>query len=438
MEIVMGKHLNLNDRQDIQTGLKAGKTFTEIAIGIGKNKSTVSREVLSNRQFVHHKNVTTWQSKNVCIHRYKCKIKEACKSPTCFRINKNCIKCSMCNDYCKSFKEELCAKYSKAPYVCNCCDKKSRCPLSKWIYDAKAANGEYKSVLSDSRKGVSLNETELEHLNKIVSPLLKKGQSVQYICSHKGDEVMVSDKTIYKYLGIGLLNSDYFVLKRKVQRKARKKAGPTMLVDKKCRVGRIFDDYKKYIDAHPDTAVVQMDTVEGKKGGKVILTLLFENCNLQLAFLRDRNDAASVTRVFNELRNILEPDEFIKLFQVVLTDRGAEFSDPRKIEIDFETGEVQSKVFYCDPQNSNQKSKTERNHEFIRYVIPKGTSLDGFTQADINKMMDNINSYGRNIFNFKPPMKLFVEIYGSEIATKLGLTLISPDDICLTPKLLKK
>jgi len=434
----MGKHLNLDDRAEIQIGLKKGQTFTEIANKIGKDKSTVAREVLARRVFVHHKDMTESQINNVCIHRHKCDIKENCKSPTCFRRSRNCKTCGQCNDFCKSFAEEICKRNNTAPYVCNGCDKKSKCALSKWLYDAKAADSSYKSILSSSRSGISLSGDELLRLDEIVSPLLKNGQSVRYICSCKNDELPVSDKTVYKYLGQGLLCADLFDLPRKVQRKARKKAGPVKMADKKCRVGRLYEDFKSYMNIHADKAVVEMDTVEGRKGGKVILTLLFKNCNLQLGFLRDHNDAASVSEIFKELREILNPDEFITLFSVILTDRGTEFSAPEKIETDSCTGEIQGKVFYCDPQNTNQKSRCERNHEFIRYVIPKGSPLDGFTQGDINTMMDHINSYGREKYNFKSPREMFEGIYGAEIVKKLGIKRIPPKDICLTPKLLKK
>ena len=432
------KHLDLDTRIAIQNGLKENKNFTEIANETGVHKSTIGREVKSRRRFIHHKKVATLQTKNVCVHRYKCEIKGKCKSPTCFKRNKNCKLCGMCNDYCKEFEEEVCTKYTLAPYVCNGCPKKGRCPLSKWVYDAKAADKEYESVLSESRQGISLNTEELERIDKLVSPQIKNGQSVRSVCDRKKDKIMVSTATVYKLLNEGYLDADLFDLKRTLQRKpTRKKAGPPVLVDGKCRIGRTYEDYKKYMDKHPDKSTVEMDTVEGKKGGKVALTLLFKNCNLQLAFLRDHNDAASVSKVFKDLRNILE-DDFVKLFPVCLGDRGSEFSDPIKIEVDIETGEVQGKVFYCDPQNSGQKGGCEKNHQFIRYVIPKGTSLDGFTQDDIDFMMNNINSYGREKYNGKSPYELFKGIYGAEIIKKLGIILIPADDIVLTPELLKK
>ena len=434
----MYKQLDLEIRLEIQKKLKEGKTFTEIANETGVHKSTVGREIKERRRFIHYKNVSSLHPKNACIHRYKCVIREKCKSPTCpYHNHKNCTQCDKCNNYCKEFEEEICTKYDFAPYVCNPCKKKSRCNLSKWEYDAKNAHKEYENMLSESRKGISLSAEELENINRIVSPLLKKGQSVRSICERKKDELMISDVTIYKLLNEGLLEADLFDLKRTLQRKPRRKAGPSLLIDSKCRKGRTYEDYKKYMSKQPDMSTVEMDTVEGKKGGKVMLTLLFKNCNLQLAFLRDHNDAASVSKVFKDLRNVLE-DDFNKLFQVCLGDRGSEFSDPIKIEIDIETGEVQGKVFYCDPENPGQKGGCEKNHQFIRYIIPKGTSLDGFTQDDVDFMMNNINSYGREMYNGQSPYELFERIYGIEIIKKLGIILIPADEIVLTPKLLKK
>lgn len=210
-----------------------------------------------------------------------------------------------------------------------------------------------------------------------------------------------------------------------------------MLVDKKCRQGRTYEDFVRYLEQHPDTSVNEMDTVEGKRGGKVILTIFFRNCGLQLGFLRDRNTSASVTDTFQKLSTVLTSEEFSTLFPVILTDRGSEFSNPLAVEIDFETGELLSKVFYCDPQNTNQKSRCERNHEFIRLIIPKGRSFDHLEQKHITLMMNHINSYGRDMFNGKSPMELFEGLYGSETTKKLGLIRIEPDNIILKPELLR-
>jgi len=121
-----------------------------------------------------------------------------------------------------------------------------------------------------------------------------------------------------------------------------------------------------------------------------------------------------------------------------LGDRGSEFSDPVKIETNHETGELLSNVFYCDPRNSNQKAECERNHEFIRYLIPKGSSIDPRSNEDIALMMNHINSTGRKMLNDKCPLELFETLYGAEVAKKLGLIRIHPDLITLTPELFKQ
>jgi len=291
---------------------------------------------------------------------------------------------------------------------------------------------------SESREGISIDEQTLEAVDQVISPLLKKGQSVRNVCINKMDEIMISEKTVYRYIGLGLLTANKFSLKRTVQRKTRKKAGPSLLVDKECRKNRTYTDYLKFLKDNGNPSVVQMDTVEGVKGGKVILTLFFCSCNLQLGFLRDRNTSASVTSIFQYLLELLGEEMYSKLFFVILGDRGSEFSDPVKIETNLETGEMISNVFYCDPQNSNQKAECERNHEFIRYVIPKGASIDPRSVEDIALMMNHINSTGRKMLNDKCPLELFETLYGAAVAKKLGLVRIRPDFITLTPELLKK
>lgn len=430
----MAKHLNLDDRQSIQLGLKNGMNYTEIAKQLGKNKSTIYREIQKYRIFIHYTNVVTIQPKNVCVKRFNCSIKINCKSPVCYNIhNKSCKLCGACNSYCTEFEEEVCEKYNYAPYVCNGCPKKPRCPLSKWIYDAKKAQSMYEEKLSDSRQGISLNESELVSLDKIVSPLLKKGQSVRHICQIRGSEITVSNRTIYKYLHNNYLSADLFDLKRTVQRKHRKKPGPPLLIDKSCRLNRLYSDFLLYVKQHPESNIVEADTIEGCKGGKVILTLFFRNCNLQLGFLREQNTSASVSSVFDYLRKILTHEEMAMLFPIILTDRGTEFSDPLRMESNLETGEIHSRVFYCDPQNANQKSGCERNHEFFRYYYPKGTSLDSLNQDMVDLIFCHINSYGRSKFNYKSPSDLFRLIYGDTVAKKLGVITLDPLSVTLTP-----
>lgn len=191
-------------------------------------------------------------------------------------------------------------------------------------------------------------------------------------------------------------------LPRKVRLRKRHKNVKIYKVDKNCLENRTFEDFKKYMDENPDTPVVEIDSVEGNKGGKVLLTIHFVNCSFMLAFIKDYNDAQSVIDIFNNLQKILGINKFKEMFVIILTDNGSEFSNPVEIEFDKDTGKQRTKIFYCHPSSPYKKGSCEANHELIRRILPKGTSFYDLTQTDINLMMSHINSYKRKkrLYNF--------------------------------------
>ena len=240
---------------------------------------------------------------------------------------------------------------------------------------------------------------------------------------------MVSERTLYRLVDASLLSARNIDLSRKVRFKPRKKKEP-LKVDRKCRIGRTYDLFKVFMSQHPDMPIVQIDSVEGIKGGKVLLTIHFVKAEFMLAFLRDRNDARSVTLAFDRLFDLLGPDDFKKIFNVILTDNGSEFSDPLSIEC-CKDGSKRTTIFYCDPSAPFQKGSLERNHQFIRMFLPKGSSFDDLTQNMVDLMMDNINSYARESLSNKSPYEMFAFLYGEQILKKLGCSLIHPSRIVL-------
>jgi IS30 family transposase len=167
-------------------------------------------------------------------------------------------------------------------------------------------------------------------------------------------------------------------LPRKVRYRPRKKAKARFKVDKTCILGRSYNDFLIFMK-NKESAVVQMDTVEGRIGGKVILTLSFVNSSFMLAYLRDANTSKSVTDIFQMLWEVLEKEYFMELFPVILTDNGSEFSNPAAIEFDEENNR-RTNLFYCHPSSPFKKGALENNHEFIRRILPKGTSFEHLTQ----------------------------------------------------------
>ena len=80
----------------------------------------------------------------------------------------------------------------------------------------------------------------------------------------------------------------------------------------------------------------------------------------------------------------------------------------------------------------------EKNHEYIRYIVPKGKSFDEFTQEDIDLIMNHINSTARDSLNGCTPYKLSRLLLDNHLHDALSLQEIAPDDTTLKPILLKK
>ena len=432
-----GKHLTLENRIAIASGLNEHMSFKAIALRIGKDCTTVSKEIklhVSTRR-----ESPRYKTYNNCKHRFGCKEAHLCDSYKCLtpRKSNRCCSCNLCNDICPKYEPHICELLSKPPYVCNGCSKRhTTCTLLKYIYDPKSAQATYELVLKETRSGITYTQEEIVSINKIVTPLINKGQSPHHICINHSDELMLSESTLYRLIDLKLLDVRNIDLPRKVRYAVRQKSNPYK-VDKKCRVGRTYADYESYMVTHPILPVTEMDTVEGKKGGKVLLTLHFVRAEFMLAFIRDRNDSQSVIDIINYIYNTVGFESFTATIPLILTDNGSEFSNPFAIECDSD-GVIRTRIFYCDPSSPHQKGSAEVNHEMIRRFIPKGTSFDHLVQSDISLMMNNINSHCRRSLGNKCPYDVMAFLYGNEFLDALGCIKISPDDVTMNSSIFSK
>ena len=271
------------------------------------------------------------------------------------------------------------------------------------------------------------------------SKLIRQGQSIAHIYATHAKELDCSRTTLYSYIEKNVLSVRNIDLPRKVKYKPRKT--PTKYTETEnssFRVGRTYEDFCQFVARNPNVPVVEMDTVIGKKEShKVLLTLLFRNCSLMLIILLPNRSQEAVIAALNWLCEKMGIEHFKRLFPVILTDNGTEFQFPEAIEADI-NGEQKTHVFYCHPNCSWEKGMIEKNHEFIRYVLPKGTSFDGFTQEDITVMTNHINSYARDSLNGCTPYKISRYILDNAIHEAMDLEEIHPDDVLLKPSLLKK
>ena len=161
-------------------------------------------------------------------------------------------------------------------------------------------------------------------------------------------------------------------------------------------------------------------------------------CPIQLVWLFSCSSESDRTVLDQGTHKILGYETFSQLFPVILTDNGSEFSNPKRIEKRENIPCNRTNVFYCDPSAPYQKGACEVNHELIRRILPKGSSIDDLTQKDIFLMMDHINSYKRKKLNNRSPYEAFSFYYGEDVLRKLGCRPVAAENIILKPKLLKK
>lgn len=430
------KHLTLSDRIRIETLLEERKSFSQIAAEIGKCPTTISREVRRHRSVVHHYSSETARKRSECEHFGSCTVKGLCGRPQCETY---CSKCrsKRCSLFCKNYAPKICALLKKPPYVCNKCQKLRSCSHDFFFYRAKYADDAYLEIKASSRRSINQIPESLEQLDKLISPLLKQGQPLSHIyLSHK-EEIGCSQRTLYNYIDQNLFTVINLDLPRKVRYKPRKKRHGDREIPG-YRKGRTYADFELYMTQHPDSPVVEMDVVEGAggKGGKVFLTLLFRNCLLMLIFLLPADRRESIKEVFHFLYDKLGAKSYGRLFPVILTDNDSAFKDPKIFERENENGE-DTHVYYCDPMASWQKGRLEKNHEFIRYILPKGSHFSNLTQEDATRMANHINSTARASLNGHTPFELAHLLLDKKLIELCRLTSIPANQVVLKPSLLK-
>ena len=203
-------------------------------------------------------------------------------------------------------------------------------------------------------------------------------------------------------------------------------------------MGRNYHDYEVYMEQHPDTAVVD-GFREREQGRKSPVDDIFRKCVTDAGILREAIPSKSVIDIYDELYHRLGGQDFRKLFPVILTDNGSEFSNLKCIENGPDgKGFQRTRIYYCNPSAPYQKAEIEVGHEFIRRILPKGRSFDELTQGDIELMMNHINSHRRRKPNGKSPYEAFCFYYGEDLAERLGCQEVAAKDINLTARFLKK
>ena len=390
--------MSQDDRLLIQESLDRGLTFKAAAERIGKDQTTISKEVKK------HFSITETEVKHF-------------------------------DSSGRPIPTPVCPKLLRAPFVCNNCDKRRRkCAFDKHLYHARFAHAEYRALLAEAREGIPLNHQEFYDIDKTISDGVGKGQHLYHIMQIH--DLGVSKSTVYRHLKRGYLSVSSVDFPRVVKFKPRQKR-VGQYIPKALKAGRAYGDFLDYIEREGIPSWVEMDTLIGRAGGKVILTLDFTFCNFMPAFLLPNKTAAAASQRIAKLKADFAGSgvKFGDVVPLALTDNGGEFADVFAFENGLD-GERETALFFCDPMRSSQKPRVEKNHTLFRDIVPKGKSFDDFTQETVSLIFSHVNSVKRKSLNGKSPYEVFSFTYGEKIANLLGIAPIPPNDVIQSPKLL--
>ena len=395
LESKKNKHLTLDDRQEIKELLDRGITFKAIAKRLGKDPTTISKEVKKHMLFTTG-SVNTKNGTGEVI---------------------------------------LCPQLNKSPFVCNPCSKRNYCRFSKQLYKPDEAHKAYKTTLTEEREGIPLRKAEFYEIDAIITKGLKSGQHLYQIM--QTNNISVSKSTIYRHFDKGYFSVINMDLPRKVKFKPRK-SGHRISVPTAAKKGRTYLDFTTYCDENALSSWIEIDTVIGS-GSKAIMTFIFTSCNFMFGFLLENKTALEVSEKITALKSHLLTNGFSfgNIFPVILTDNGGEFANIAAFELD-SLGAKESLLFFCDPRCAFQKPHVEKNHTLFRDIVPSGSSFDHFTQATVNLIFSHVNSTKRKMMMGKTPFEAFVFFYGFALASVLGIVEIPAIDVVQSPKLLTK
>lgn len=415
-------HLTVQERIIIEKGIENGSTKAAIALTIGKDKSTVGKEIKKHRELVHKSSykINCANMKN-CSHNHVC-------------------------DNCADFKPFTCNRRDRSPGACNGCSKYTHCRYDKYRYKADFSHKKYREDLVDSRTGINMSYEECKAMADIIVPLIKAGHSPYHIVTNH-PELNISEKTLYNYIenGIfrefGLLDIDLRIkTKRKITKKASNKYKKRE--DKKYLNGRTYDDFINYTAENKNLSVVEMDTVYNNGStGPFMQTFKFLDYSFMFIVYQEEKTAKSMVEGVDFLEKILGKDLFSEEVAIIKTDRGSEFCDAEGFEKE-ENESRRTRIFYCDPMASGQKGSLENNHKEIRYICPKENDLKDLglnSQEKANLIVSHINSQSKEHLKGKSPLEV-MEFMNPALYQKFkdfGIERINKDNIVLKAYLLK-
>ena len=284
--------------------------------------------------------------------------------------------------------------------------------LTFYRYDALKAQKDYDAKASKKGPLVKIDQ----QLKEYIGDRLKKKYSPEVISYEiKQNQILkhkVCTNTIYSYIDkgiLGLKREDLTYGRYKPKKKKAKEKDATTL----SKLGRRIYDRPPKVDDKRQVGHWEMDTVEGRKArGEAALLVLTERVtNKEIIRKIESKTQKSVTSAINKLEIELGSKKFRERFRTITCDNGKEFTNWEALEKSIINEKTpRTKLFYADAYCSWQRGANENANKMIRRFLPKYTSINQVTIEEIALIEHWMNNYPRKKHGFKSANHIYFNL----------------------------
>ena len=327
-------------------------------------------------------------------------------------------------------------KCLKPLMVCNKCKKRSYCTYIQTFYNYQEAENKADNRNKSAQNRTLLSPEIIQIIDDIVTPGIRNCKSLHHVYHATNPELayLCFERTIRRLIDRGELTVKNHELRRYVRfKRPQKRQVKIQLRDIEVLYGRQYEDFLKFVKRHKRMNIAQYDSVVGKRDDRqALLTIMFPKYNFQFGILIKKDNPNAVKSKIQALFRKLGDAGVKKIFPINIADNGPEFSYFNQIELN-KAEQTICRTFFTRPYRSNDKAECERNHELVRYCLPKGKSLNNLTQDQVNEMFSNINCLIRESINNSTPYELVLRKYGQEFMDTIGIKRIPTKKVRLVP-----
>lgn len=308
------KHFTLSERESLYFSLKLNKNITEIAKELGRNKSSVSREIKRNSNRKGEYN--PWGA------------------------------------------------YTKYRVRRNFCRRKYRIKRDTPLYDFIV-------------KG----------LKNFWSP-----EIIAAKWNEKNPEEKIAFSTIYKAVKRG--DFDGISVKTHLRRRGKKKCGSR---SRFCTIHpeHTIHERPKEVELRERFGDFEGDTVRSSPGKGCIVTFVDRKSRLVLSAKSDDMSSKSIYEASLKAFGNIRP-------KTITLDNGSEFAMFKELEKALNTT-----IYFADPHSPWQRGTNENINDCFRFFFPRGFDFRTLSDADLDEIVELINSRPRFCLNLLSPSDVF-------------------------------